>query len=130
MAVMRIYAGNSASSLVELPSPVSLKNTRNKIWSENTGRAQSGTNKAKMIGDVLARKKSFEIKWGILTATEVESIISHLDNKSFVYFAAATSPSAAQSSAKTYYSSDISYEIIQSGPNVFYKDATVSMIEQ
>lgn len=130
MAIMRIYAGNSASSLVELPSPVSIKNSREKIWSENTGRAQSGSNKARMIGDVIAKKKTYEIKWGILTASEIESIISHLDNKAFVYFAMATSSSTAQSSATTYYSSTISYDVIQSGPNVFYKDATVSMIEQ
>lgn len=130
MAIMRIYAGNSASSMTELPSPVSIKNSREKIWSENTGRAQSGTNAAKMIGDVIAKKKTFEIKWGILTATQVESIISHLDNKAFVYFAMATSSSAAQSAASTYYSSNLTYEVIQSGPNVFYKDATVTMIEQ
>lgn len=129
MAIMRIYAGNSASSLTELPSPVDLKKSDELIWSENTGRAQSGTNKAKMIGDVVATKNKYEIKWGILTATELNSIRTHLP-KGFFYFAAATSASSAQSNASTYYRSEISYDIIQAGPNVYYKDVSVSVIEQ
>ena len=129
MAIMRIYAGSSASSLSELPSPVELKRTNELIWSENTGRAQSGTHKAKMIGDVVATKRTYNIKWGILTATELNTINSLLP-KGFFYFAAATSSSSAQSNASTYYRSEISYDILQAGPNVYYKDVSVSVIEQ
>ena len=129
MAIMRIYAGSSASSLVELPSPVDLKRSDELIWSENTGRAQSGTNKAKMIGDVVAVKNTYNIKWGVLTETELNSIRTHLP-RGFFYFAAATSSSAAQSNASSYYRSEIQYDIIQAGPNVYYKDVSVSVIEQ
>lgn len=129
MAIMRIYAGTSASSLTELPSPVDLKKSDELIWSENTGRAQSGSNKAEMIGDVVATKDKYEIKWGILTEAELNSIRTHLP-KGFFYFAAATSSSSAQSNASKYYRGEISYDIIQAGPNVYYKDAAVSVIEK
>lgn len=129
MAIMKIYAGPSTSSLVELPSPVELKQSNEQIWSENTGRAQSGTNKAKMIGDSIAQKKTYQIKWGILTSTQLNTIQSYL-TRGFFYFAAATSSSSAQSNAVKYYRSEISYDIVQGGPNVYYKDAAVSVIEQ
>ena len=129
MAIMRIYAGPSASSMSELPSPVELKRTSEQIWSENTGRAQSGTNKAKMIGDVVATKKTYQIKWGILTASQINTINSLL-TKGFFYFAAATSLSTAQSNATKFYRSEFTYDILQAGPTVVYKDAAVSVIEQ
>ena len=129
MAIMRIYAGTSASSMTELPSPVDLKRSDEQIWSENTGRAQTGTNKAKMIGDVVATKRTYQIKWGVLTGTELTSIKNHLTT-GFFYFAAATSSSSAQSNAAKFYRSEIQYDIIQAGPNVYYKDVAVSVIEQ
>lgn len=129
MATMKIYAGTSASNLQELPSPVDLKRSNEQIWSENTGRAQSGTNKAKMIGDVVANKKTYQIKWGILTATQINTINSLLTS-GFFYFAAATSLSTAQSNATKFYKSELVYDILQAGPNVFYKDAQVTVIEQ
>ena len=129
MAVMKIYAGTSASSLSELPSPVELKRSNEQIWSENTGRAQSGSNKATMIGDVVATKKTYQIKWGILTSSQINTINSLL-TKGFFYFAAATSLATAQSNATKFYKSELTYDILQAGPNVYYKDAAVSVIEQ
>lgn len=129
MAIMKIYAGSSASSLTELPSPVELKQSKEQIWSENTGRAQSGSNKAKMIGDSIAQKRTYQIKWGILTETELNTIQTKL-TPGFFYFSAATSASSAQSNAEKFYRSEISYQIIQAGPNVVYKDAAVNVIEQ
>lgn len=129
MATMKIYAGPSASNLSELPSPVDLKRSNEQIWSENTGRAQSGSNKAKMIGDVVATKKTYQIKWGILTAAQINTINSLLTT-GFFYFAAATSASAAQSNATKFYKSELTYDILQAGPNVYYKDAAVNVIEQ
>ena len=129
MAIMKIYAGSSTSSLTELPSPVELKRSTEQIWSENTGRAQSGSNKAKMIGDSIATKHTYQIKWGVLTESQLNTITTKLTN-GFFYFAAATSSSTAASSAVKYYRSEITYNIIQAGPNVVYKDATVSVIEQ
>lgn len=124
-----IYAGTSASGVTLLPSPVEVKPTMEIIWSENTGRAQSGANQAKMIGDVVAQKSTYAIKWGILNATELASITSKL-TAGFFYFAMADSLASARNNAKPFYRSEIAYEVLPIGTTTYYKDLTVSVIEQ
>lgn len=128
-----IYAGTSASSVTILPSPVSVQPTFEQIWSENTGRAQStegGTTvKGKMIGDVIAEKLTYNIKWGVITDAEMMQIKSKLP-KGFFYFAVATSQSSAESSAKKYYRSEIAGDYLPIGDDIYWNDVTVSIIEQ
>lgn len=124
-----LYAGTSANSVVVLPSPTEVKPTHEIIWSENTGRAQSGANQAKMIGDVVAEKKTYAIKWGIIDGTDFSTITGKL-TAGFFYFAMATSLASAKSSAVPYYRSEISYEVIQVGSKNYYKDVSVSVIQQ
>ena len=126
MAVMNIYAGSSAGRLTKLPSPTELKTSFEQIWSENTGRAQSGVNKAKMIGDVVATKMTYSVKWGVLTYDELQTIRNNLTT-GFFYFAIGTS---TPSTAYKFYRGNIGYNIIQAGANVYYKDVTVDIIEQ
>lgn len=52
---------------VILPTPTSLTTSDEIIWSSNTGRS---TVSAKMLGDVIAEKKTFSIGWQWLTAKE------------------------------------------------------------
>lgn len=59
---------------VVLPSPVSLSTTDEIIWSKNTGR----NNLARMIGTVIAEKKTLNVTWGILTETEYMIIKNNL----------------------------------------------------
>lgn len=59
---------------VTLPSPTEISTTDEIIWSSNTGRSTSG----KMIGDVVAEKKTIEIKWGVLTETQLNTIKTNL----------------------------------------------------
>jgi len=49
-----------------LPAPASLSIGDEIIWSSSTGRTLSGL----MAGDVVAEKKTLNIKWGILTEKE------------------------------------------------------------
>lgn len=128
MAVISIWAGASASNMTMLPSPVSVDSTSELIWSENTGRAQDGANRAKMIGDTVGIKMTHNIKWGVLTSTELSTIKSKLTG-GFFYFGVSTNGSAPSSPAK-YYRSEISYAMVQAGSSVYYKDASVSVIEQ
>ena len=124
-----IYAGTTALTVAELPSPVEVKPTYEIIWSENTGRAQSGANKAKMIGDVVAEKKTYSIKWGIIDGTDFTSITTGL-KAGFFYFAVAPDLATAKSTATPFYRSEIAYEILPVGSDTFYKDVSVSVIEQ
>ena len=128
MAVAAIYAGASEGSMVKLPSPTAVKPSRELIWSENTGRAQSGSNKAKMIGDTVAEKATYNIEWGVITTAEYNTIREHL-TKGFFYFGIGTKTSPP-SSPKKFYRGTISGEMIQAGREIFYKDVSVSVIEQ
>lgn len=124
-----IYAGTSINGMSALPSPTDLQPTAELIWSENTGRAQSGANKAKMIGDVVAQKKTYAIKWGVLTQAQMTTIESKLP-AGFFYFGVGATLAQAKSNARKYYRSEISSTIFIAGGDYYYKDVAVSVIEQ
>ena len=54
----------------ELPAPVTMMVGDEIIWSSKTGRSASG----KMVGAVIAEKKTVSITWGILTESEFNQI--------------------------------------------------------
>ena len=59
-----------SSGSVILPAPISLSTEDEIIWSSNTGRMASG----EMAGDIIAEKKTLNIKWGPLTEDDVAKI--------------------------------------------------------
>lgn len=124
-----IYAGATKETMSALPSPISIKPSKEIIWSEGTGRAQSGTNKAKMIGDVVAEKDTYNIQWGILTQAEYSSILSKL-TAGFFYFGIGTSLTNAKANAIKVYRSNVTSEYLPVGNTLYYKDVTVDVVEQ
>lgn len=56
---------------VTLPAPISIESTDELIWSENAGRDSN----ASMVGTVIASKSTFDVEWGILTESQVKSIV-------------------------------------------------------
>lgn len=124
-----IYAGTSIGGMSELPSPTELQPTSELIWSENTGRAQSGANKAKMIGDVVAQKKTYAIKWGVLTQAQITTIEAKLP-AGFFYFGIGATLAQAQAVASKYYRSEITSTVFMAGGDYYYKDVSVNVIEQ
>ena len=138
MAYIHLYActkadfashGNKFVSGDELPSPTDLKRADEQIWSENTGRAQSGTNKAKMIGDSITGKETVTLTWGILTDTEMSTIRSKL-KRGFFVFGYGMSITTASDSAITAYRGDISAQMFSVGNAVYHKNASTTVIEQ
>ena len=69
MAKKILWSGSTV-----LPSPVSISVNDQIIWSANTGRSASGS----MIGDVVAEKKTLNIKWEFLTDPQLQLIKSKL----------------------------------------------------
>ena len=124
-----IYAGTSVANMALLASPVAVKQSKELIWSENTGRAQSGSNQAKMIGDVVAEKITYAIEWGIITSAEFTVIKTNLTT-GFFKFGMATSLSSAKTNAISAYRSQINYEMLPIGNTIYYKNVTVDVIEQ
>lgn len=59
---------------VVLPSPSQISSGEEIIWSSNTGRGDNG----KMIGDVVAEKQTFSIRWEYLTQAEKNKIKNNL----------------------------------------------------
>lgn len=130
MAHIRIYACPSTDTITasdELPSPVFITPSSEQIWSEDTGRAQEGSNLAKMIGKSITSKQTYNIKWGILEPSEFSQITSKL-TRGFFKFGLSTGNSLP--SGGQYYRSEITYDLLQAGNEVFYKDVAVSVIEQ
>lgn len=62
-----------------MPEPQKLEIHREKIWSANTGRVDSGD----MTGDLVAIKVTLKIQWGVLTPAETEKIDKHLSKAFF-----------------------------------------------
>jgi len=124
-----IYAGTSASGVTLLPSPTDVKPSHEIIWSEDTGRAQAGVNRAKMIGSVVDTKTTYQIQWGVLTYSEFHEIQTKL-KPGFFYFAVAKNISDAVATAKSFYRSEITYDFLPVGDTVYYKDVAVSVIQQ
>lgn len=132
MAIYNIYAGNTANSVSLLPSPTSLTRTDEIIWSSTTGRNASG----KMVGDLKARKRTYEVHWGILTPAEMTQIRNALRHSTattkksgYFYFAVATTLASAKTSAINVYRSEIKGEMFVSGGDTYYKEVSVSIIQ-
>ena len=131
MSVIALYAGSSSSMTVagnQLPSPTKLKVSIEQIWSENTGRAQSGANQAKMIGDSLVSKHTYTIEWQMLEHADFQKITSLL-TRGFFYFGVGSTTSIPSDPVK-YYRSEISYEYVQVGTTRYYNSVNVTVIEQ
>lgn len=131
MAVTGLWAGTTSSSLSDwtaannkLPSPVSVDVTREQIWDANAGRNASGT----MIATYVASKRTYTIKWGVLTSDELSQITGLLTTD-FFKFGVGTE-TAKPSSVDTFYRSEITYSILQAGGTRYYKDVSVQVIEK
>ncbi|MDY2726203.1 MAG: hypothetical protein SOV36_05235 [Anaerostipes faecalis] len=59
---------------IALPEPTEMSTSDEIIWSANTERSSSGD----MVGEAIAEKKTLDIKWGILTETELKKIKDNL----------------------------------------------------
>jgi hypothetical protein len=82
-----------------------------------------------MIGSVVDEKMSYSCQWGILSQSEFNTIKSKLA-PGFFYFAVATTSASAQANAKPFYRSEISYDLLPIGNEIYYKDVSVSVIQQ
>lgn len=130
MATLKFYAGATRNGMVKLPSPTALKLGDELIWSENTGRAQSGPNQAKMIGDVIAQKDTFDVEWAVLMPEDMALIKTvFVPRPSFFFFGFGTSQQEAVANAVTVYRSTISATLAP-GLTAYYKDVTIPMVEQ
>ena len=118
----------------QLPSPTEVKVSMEQIWSEDTGRAQSGNNRAMMVGDSITAKLTYAMKWDILTPAQFTRL-KNLLPRGFFYFGEGTQTGITwnnqytgtpPSSPEKYYRSEITYEMI----NGYIKNVATTVIQQ
>ena len=106
-----------------LPSPVEMTASDEIIWSADTGRAESG----QMLGDVVAEKATWEIRWGVLTKAERELIRSKLTSG----FIPVTITIDGSSVTLTVYRGTLTGSILGTfGGVTYFKDPAVTIIQQ
>lgn len=108
---------------VTLPSPIEIQVSNEIIWSANTGRSSNG----KMIGDVVAKKDTITLKWGVLTGTEYKTLKNNI--KSGFHPFTLNVP-GGESLTITSYRGNLAADLLQAGGETFYKDANVTIIQQ
>lgn len=137
MAHIRIFACPSNAAMTaahELPSPTEVTGSNEQIWSEDTGRAQSGANQAQMIGKSITAKQTYAIKWDVLatdkqgTASQKMNKIRNLLTRGFFKFGITIDDSVPEGYSA--YRSEIQYNVAQAGSEAYFKDVTVQVIEK
>lgn len=109
---------------VELPAPTEITIDDEIIWSSNTGRVASG----EMVGDVIAEKKTLNIKWDVLKESELKVIATNLVSGFF--------PISFHDNGQDYtiqsYRGTLSKEVIgRLGDGIYwYKSASVKLVQQ
>ena len=122
MGYKDIYAGGSKT---KLPSPTLLKVDNEIIWSSTTGRTSTG----KMVGDVIAEKKTVDITWECLRDAELAVIRKTMKAGFFEFWL----PDCGELVKITVYRGTISSEDrgeIGDGLGHWYKTVTCSVIQQ
>lgn len=127
-ATIRIYAGYESTGTTNLlPSPDSIQTTEEVIWSSNTGRSISPSDGAVMMGDVVAKKKTFNISWGVLTLNEYNDIVTKLGTG----FRPFTIVLGSQVTSIASYRGTITAELLGAPDGtVYYRNASVSIIQR
>lgn len=113
-----------------LPSPVALRTSDEIIWSSNTGRT---TDTGKMIGDIVAKKQTIEVEWGVLTRAELNTVKSAVNGSAFfnVKLELVTGSSTSTLADITCYHSEVPAEVVGVlGGVLYYRGARVSLIQQ
>ena len=116
-------AATISANGVLLPSPVEIGTSEEIIWSANTGRSTTGL----MVGDVVAEKRTLNLRWGVLTAAEYDLIRTNL-RSGFHPVILAVDGTAVTITA---YRGAVTATMIGTyGGVTYYRDAAVSIIQQ
>lgn len=109
---------------VELPSPeITSTAIEYKTWAPGTGRNVNG----KTVGFILCTNWKLQLKWGLLSESQVNSI-KNLTQNAFNCFFSVYFELDGFSCSGSFYSGDFTYS--QQVEGGYYKDCAVSLIEQ
>lgn len=126
MASIALYAGASRSlgQGDKLPSPSDIKKSYEQIWDENAGRNGKGN----MVATFIAEKMTYDIKWGILNASQFASVKDKLPHGFFYFREGNVGDGSAN--GKKYYRGEIQADVLYAGGSHYYKDVSVQVIQK
>lgn len=109
---------------VVMPTPTSLTPSRNKIWSQNSGRQQNGV----WAGDIIGKAWRLDVTWEPCSATDMQTILNALDPTYIqVQF---INPKTNAYTTREFYSGDESLEVYSYAMNdMMYSGITVSLVQ-
>ena len=104
---------------VTLPPPTKVTQSSEPVWSSDTGRNSAGN----MMGTQVAKKRTFEVVWGVLTQAEADQIHAATAEAYFTL--------TINGISLTVYRGSIQGEQIgMIGGTFYFRSLTVSFIEQ
>lgn len=107
----------------QLPSCTDLKRSDEMLWSEGTGR---GATDGKLVGSVVATKRTFVAKWGLLSQAEYDAVRAIPTN----FFTLLVKDGSTTLASITAYRSNISAEAVAAGGETWWKDAECQFTER
>lgn len=107
-----------------MPTPKSVVSSSNKIWSQNTGRLDSGY----FVGELIAIKRKYEVTFPPLTTSELAAVKAQV-NKDFA--SVSITDMDGNTATLTAYFGDLSVEAYSWHSGIKYAiNATISIIER
>lgn len=111
---------------VVVTPPSSIKLSREKVWSQNTGRNSAGD----WVGDILTRKVKLSLSWGYITENQLYELSQSLEGAYVeIYF---KNPHTKSFETKTFYGSELSSSVLFYDDNGIarYDSASVNLIQK
>lgn len=122
MAAISITIGGTALPVGDL---VSCRRSDELLWSDGTGRSAST---GALCGSVVAEKFTYELRWGVIDQTTLNSIKNVLPALGTDFKTVVVKVNNVTVASSTIYRSNIESEMVE-GCAGYYKDVTVSLIE-
>lgn len=108
---------------VEMPTPKDVVYSRNKLWSENTGRLDNGN----FSGDLIGVKRKYDVTFPPLTTAQIAAIITATDAASATVV---ITNAAGSTDTVTAYFGDLTFKAYSWKNGLQYTiDAAISIIE-
>lgn len=121
--MLKFYANG-----VLLKSPSGLKKSEEKVWSTNTGRSTT----AKMIGDIIAKKVTFDMQWMYVSKADYKKISENLGtiNNPYPKLKVVWEDGEVEYDVNVYSSEITSEYLYAKYRDAVYRTVTVSIIQQ
>ena len=112
----------------DLPSPTKISVIKEQLWNSNTGRS---VKTGRMLGAVIAEKRTLDVEWTKLTKSEFDEVISALSSGFFGPVVYQTSGNSAIMTLAEAYHGPITYdEKGYVGNTRYYESVKTTLIER